>query len=93
MLSALAVIAGRPEVDFVEDDIPIALEALSRLGMQIEATPWSGVARAWQLSRGSVRYSDAIYIAAAERGDEVLLTSDSRLARSGATVACQIRAL
>jgi len=93
VLSALVAIAGRPAVGFVEDDIPLALDTLSRLGIEIEATPWPDVRRAWELSRGSVRYSDALYLAAAERTNALLLTSDGRLARSGADVACQIRTL
>ncbi len=93
VLSALAAMAGRPKVGFAASDIPVALHSLSRLGIVIEGTPWPDVERAWHLSQGSVRSSDALYLAAAERGDDVLLTSDRRLARSGAAVAGRIRAL
>ncbi|MBP8881814.1 MAG: type II toxin-antitoxin system VapC family toxin [Dermatophilaceae bacterium] len=88
VLSALGAIARRPSTGFSEDDIDAALVTLGALGIDIDPTTWADVTRAWTLSAGSVRYSDAIYLAAAERHREAVVTSDSRLARSGAAVSC-----
>lgn len=46
--------------------------------------------RAWALSERSLRFADAIYVAAAERHQTSLLTADSRTGRSGAVARCQI---
>lgn len=54
------------------------------LGITIEATPWVDVHRVWALSQGSMRYADAFYVAAAERRSTTLITTDARIARSGA---------
>ena len=56
----------------------------------IEATLWGDVHRAWQLSQGSLRYADAIYVATAERQGTALLTADVRIARSSAPIECEI---
>jgi predicted nucleic acid-binding protein len=54
------------------------------LEILIEATPWVDVHRAWTLASGSLRYADALYVAAAERHATALLTADARIERSGA---------
>jgi len=56
----------------------------------IEGTPWIDVHRPWMLARGSLRYADAVYAAAAERYGTALLTADARIGRSGAPVRCEI---
>ena len=60
------------------------------LGIVIEATAWTDVHRAWELAQGSLRYADAIYVAAAERHGTALLTADGQIERSGALVRCDI---
>jgi predicted nucleic acid-binding protein len=60
------------------------------LEILIEATPWTDVHRAWTLAHGSLRYADAIYVAAAERQGTALLTADARIERSGAPIKCKI---
>ena len=67
-----------------------ALADSEALQIDIEATPWADVRRAWVLAQASLRYADAIYVAAAERHHPSLLTADSRIGRSGAPIACQI---
>jgi predicted nucleic acid-binding protein len=47
------------------------------------------VHRAWTLV-ASLRYADALYVAAAERHGIGLLTADARIARSGAPINCGI---
>jgi predicted nucleic acid-binding protein len=71
-------------------DLATALQAAAALEIVIEATPWSDVDRAWTLAQGSLRYSDAIYVAAAERHGTALLTADSRIERSGALIRCGV---
>lgn len=46
--------------------------------------------RAWVLAQASLRYPDAIYMAAAERHGTPLVTADARIARSGAPITCQV---
>ena len=55
------------------------------LEIVIEATPWPDVQRAWALAQGSVRYADAINVAAAERHGTALLTADGQIKRSART--------
>lgn len=90
VLSALRRLAVDDSVDFSADDIAPALDDAEGLGITIDVTPWSDVRRAWELSLGSVRYSDGVFVAAAERLRTSLVTSDGRLARSGAPVDCPI---
>jgi predicted nucleic acid-binding protein len=90
VLAGLRRLAADDAADFHDDDIPAALEDAEGFGVEIEGTPWSDVRRAWELSAGSVRYTDGVYIAHAERSARPLLTSDGRLSRSGAKVHCTI---
>ncbi len=46
--------------------------------------------RAWALAQGSLRYADAVYVAAAERHGTALLTADARIERSSASMRCQV---
>lgn len=71
-------------------DIDQALLDSESFEITIEGTPWVDVHRAWILAQASLRYADAIYVAAAERHGLALLTSDARIERSGAPIRCQI---
>lgn len=46
--------------------------------------------RAWELAQGSLRFADAICVAAAERHHTALLTADTRIERSGAPIRGEI---
>jgi predicted nucleic acid-binding protein len=46
--------------------------------------------RAQDLSERSLRYPDAVHVAAAERHQTALLTVESRIGTSGAPVRCRI---
>jgi len=48
------------------------------------------VHRAWTLAPASLRYADASYVAAADRHETPLLTTDTRIQHSGAPVTCQV---
>ncbi|HWL44715.1 MAG TPA: type II toxin-antitoxin system VapC family toxin [Ilumatobacter sp.] len=90
VLSALRRLAADVSADFDLADIPSALLDAEQYGIEIEGTPWPDVHRAWELAQGSIRYSDGVFIAAAERTDRPLLTSDGRLARSRAPIHCDL---
>lgn len=90
VMSGLRAAANRPDHPFQAADLAQALRDAESLEIRIEATPWTDVHRAWALSHGSLRYADAIYVAAAERQETALLTSDARMARAGAQVTCDI---
>lgn len=90
VMSGLTAAANRPSHPFQAADLVQALRDGESFGIVIEATPWVDVHRAWTLSRGSLRYADAIYVAAAERHGTALLTTDARIERSGAPVRCKI---
>ena len=90
VLSGLRAAAGRPGHPLAEADVAHALADAQALEIDIEATPWSDVHRAWVLSQDSLRFADAIYVAAAEREHTALLTADARIERSGATITCPI---
>ena len=90
VLSGLAAAAGRPGHPLTSDELPQALGDAGALGVRLEATPWPDVHRAWELAQGSLRYADALYVAAAERHSTVLLTADGRIERSGARTACRV---
>ena len=90
ILSALRAAANRPDHPFKASDLPQALQDAASYEIDIERTPWTDVHRAWALSERSLRYADAIYVAAAERHQTALLTADSRIERSGAGARCQI---
>lgn len=90
ILSGLRAAAGRPGHPLSEADVADALADAEGLQIDIEATPWSDVHRAWALARTSLRFTDAISIAAAERQRTALLTADARIERSRAPVTCTI---
>lgn len=90
IMSALRAAANRPDHPFTAADLPQALQDAESYEIDIEGTPWTDVHRAWALSERSLRYADAIYVAAAERHQTALLTVDSRIGRSGAGARCQI---
>lgn len=90
VLSGLRAAAGRPGHPLAEADVAQALADAEALEIDIEATPWSDVRRAWTLAQTSLRFADAIYAAAAERQNTGLLTADARIERSGAPMACSI---
>jgi predicted nucleic acid-binding protein len=90
ILSGMWAAAKRPEHPLTPESVPRALDDAAALGIAIEATPWSDVRRAWELSLGSLRYADAVYAAAAERTGEALLTADTRIESSGARTTCEV---
>ena len=89
-MSGLNAAAGRPGFPLRPDSVAQALSDAADFGIEVEPTPWQDVHRAWELAQGSLRYADALYVAAAERHRTALLTSDWRIARSGATMACRL---
>lgn len=90
IMSALRAAANRPGHPFTAADLRQALQDAESYEIAIEGTPWTDVHRAWALSERSLRFADAIYVAAAERHQTSLLTADSRTGRSGAVARCQI---
>jgi len=90
VMSGLNAAANRPHHPFRAADLPQALQDVESFEILIEATPWVDVHRAWTLASGSLRYADAIYVAAAERHATALLTADARIERSGAPINCKI---
>lgn len=90
VMSGLGAAAQRPSHPLQSADLADALQSAEDLQIVIEATPWSDVRRAWALAQGSLRYADAVYVAAAERHGAALLTADGRIARSGASIRCTI---
>jgi len=93
VMSGLVAAANRPLHPFQPSMIGEALRRAAALAVSIEATQWSDVARAWELAQASMRYSDAVYVATAERHTTTLLTADARLARSGAKINCTIQTI
>lgn len=89
-MSGLRAAANRPHHPLQPADLPAALQAAAALGVIIEGTPWPDVERAWVLAQGSLRYADAIYVAAAERHRSTLLTTDGQIEKSGAVIRCEI---
>ncbi len=90
IMSGLGAAANRPHHPLQPEALADALRAAETLEIVIEATPWPDVHRAWALARGSLRYADAIYVAAAERHGTALLTTDGQIKRSGALMECEI---
>lgn len=90
VMSGLRAAANRPEHPLKADDLAQALQDAEALEITIEATPWTDVHRAWVLAQASLRYADAIYVAAAERHHSALLTADARIEYSGAPITCQV---
>jgi predicted nucleic acid-binding protein len=89
LMSGLRAVAKRPGRLFSLDDVPRALAHAGSLGIDVEPTPWGDISRAWELS-GSLRFTDALYVASAERHDTAFLTCDMRIARSGAPFTCPV---
>lgn len=90
VMSGLRAAANRPGHPLEEAGLMPALRDAESYEILIEATPWTDVHRAWTLAQGSLRYVDAVYVAAAERHRTALLTADERIARSGAPITCEI---
>jgi predicted nucleic acid-binding protein len=90
VMSGLWAAARRPTHPLPTDGVEQALRDAASLEITIDATSWDDVQRAWQLSRSSLRYADAVYVATAERHGVALLTTDGRIARCGAPVRCEV---
>ncbi|WP_026819962.1 PIN domain-containing protein [Arthrobacter castelli] len=90
VMSGLGAAANRPNHPFQPADLGAALQGAEALEIAIEATSWSDVRRAWDLAHGSLRYADAVYVAAAERHGTALLTADTRIEQSGALIECEV---
>jgi predicted nucleic acid-binding protein len=90
IMSGLRAAANRPGHPFQPDDIAQALHDAAALEIAMEPSPWPDVHRAWELAQASLRYADAVYVAAAERHGTGLLTTDARIAGSGASINCHI---
>lgn len=90
VLSGLRAAARRPGHPLTEAGVPQALADAESLEIDLEATPWADVRRAWTLAEASLRFADAIYVVAAERQHTAPLTADTRIERSGAPMACPI---
>jgi predicted nucleic acid-binding protein len=90
VMSGLRAAANRPNHPLKETDLAAALADAEAFEISIEATPWQDVRRGWELAQASLRYADAIYVAAAERHHTGLLTADARIERSSAPITCPI---
>lgn len=90
IMSGLHAAASRPEHALNPDDVDQALQDAEALEIAMEASTWIDVHRAWKLAQTSLRYADASYVAAAERHGTALLTTDTRIERSGAPMTCPI---
>jgi predicted nucleic acid-binding protein len=90
IMSGLGAAANRPSHPLQPADLATAMHTAEELGIVIEQTAWEDVHRAWELAQGSLRYADAIYVAAAERHGTALLTTDAQIERSGAVISCDI---
>ena len=90
VMSGLGAAANWPNHPLRPADLASALQAAEAFEIVIEATPWLDVHRAWALAQGSLRYADAIYVAAAERHGTALLTADTAIERSGALIECEV---
>lgn len=93
VMSGLRAAANRPEHPFQPGELTQALTDAEALEIRIEGTPWVDAHRGWTLACASLRYADAIYVAAAERQKTALLTSDARIERSRAPMKCEIRTI
>ncbi len=90
ILSGLRAAANRPGHPFQAKDLARALDDAESFEIVIDATPWADVRRAGALAGGSLRFADAVCVAAAERQHTALLTADARIGRSGAGIRCTI---
>lgn len=86
-LRAAALCPGHP---LQPSEVEHALHDAEALEIAMEPSTWVDVRRAWELAQTSLRYADAIYVAAAERHGTALLTTDKRIERSGAPITCPI---
>ena len=93
MMSGLHAAARRPGHPLDEGEVSDALADAAAYEIRLERIPWDDVLRAWELSQGSLRCADAIFVAAADRLHMTLLTSEARIERSGAMVGCTIMTL
>jgi predicted nucleic acid-binding protein len=93
IISGLWAAAQRPGHPLQPAEVAQALRDAEAFEITIEAIPWADVHRAWALAQESLRYADAIYVAAAERHQSGLLTTDTRIIWSGLQVGCQIIAV
>jgi predicted nucleic acid-binding protein len=89
IMSGLRAAANRPRHPLRSDQIEQALVDAEAFEIEIRGVRWADVHRAWALTE-ALRYADAIYIATAERLGLTLLTSDTRIERSGARVSCPV---
>jgi predicted nucleic acid-binding protein len=89
VMSGLRAAANRPQHPFQPEDIEQALLDAEQFEISMDTVTWVDVHRAWALS-SALRYADAIYVACAERHSMALLTSDTRIARSGLQLRCEI---
>lgn len=90
ILSGLMAAAHRPTHPLQPDQVDQALLDAEAFEITIEGTPWVDIRRAWVLAQASLRYHDAVYVASAERHATALLTSDTRIERSGAPIHCAV---
>lgn len=90
VMSGLLAAANRPGHPLQIAEVAQALHDAESFEILIEGTPWVDVGRAWELAHGSLRFADAIYVAAAERHGTSLLTADARIERSGAPMRCEV---
>ncbi len=90
LMSGLRAAANRPDHPLNEHEVVACLRDAESLEIELEATPWSDVHRAWALAQTSLRYADAVYVAAAERHRTAVLTTDARIERSGAPMTCEV---
>jgi predicted nucleic acid-binding protein len=70
------------------DQMRTALADTAAFGITIVETTLDDTLRVLELP--SLRIADALYVALAERLNQPLLTTDTRMARSGAATSCQI---
>lgn len=90
VMAGMRAAASRSNHPLAVSELPEALDDTEALGVVVEATPWSDVRRGWELAQGSLSVAAAVYVAAAERHHMALLTADTRIERSGASINCQI---
>lgn len=90
VMSGLRAAANRPRHPLQPEDVAQSLRDAESFEITIEEISWADVHRAWSLAEGSLRFSDAIYVASAERHGLALLTADARIERSGAPMGCRI---
>jgi predicted nucleic acid-binding protein len=93
IMSGLRAAANRPDHPLRSAHLEQALRDAESYEIEIEGISWADVHRAWELAEHSLRYADAIYVAAAERHHCVLVTADARIARSGVRMRCEVKTI